>query len=84
MTANGSFQLSYWAASTRNTKTTASKKTRVAVLPWLSCMYASSVQSGAIDRGNSWRAISCMSAIASPELVPGAGLPVIAVLEYML
>ena len=33
MTASGSDQLSYCAASTRNTKTTASGKTNVAVLP---------------------------------------------------
>src|SRR5207244_22569 len=33
MTANGSDQLSYWAASTRNTSTTAKRKTNMAVLP---------------------------------------------------
>ena len=47
-------------------------------------MKASSVQSEAIDRGSSWSAISCISAIAWPELVPGAGLPVMAAEEYML
>ena len=47
-------------------------------------MKASSVQSKAIDGGSSLLAISCMSAMACPELVPGAALPVIDVAEYML
>ena len=38
MTASGSDQLSYCAASTRNTITTASAKTYMAVLPALICM----------------------------------------------
>ena len=53
ITASGSFQLSYCAASTRKTKITASAKTPMAVLPAWSCMKASSVQSEAIDRGSS-------------------------------
>ena len=37
ITASGSDQLSYWAASTRNTSTTASMKANMAVLPVCSC-----------------------------------------------
>ena len=37
MTASGSVRLSYWAASTRNTNTTASRKAKMAVLPARSC-----------------------------------------------
>src|SRR5437660_141126 len=84
MTANGSDQLSYCAASTRNTNTTASAKTKVTVLPAWSCRYVSSVQSNAIDRGNSLPAISCIRATPCPELVSGEVLPVTAVAEYML
>ena len=84
ITAKGSDQLSYCAASTRKTRTTASAKTYIAVLPAWSCRYVSSVQSNAIERGNSWSASSRMSVIAWPELVPGAVSPMTAVAEYML
>ena len=53
MTASGSDQLSYWAASTRKTSTTASVKAYIAVLPVWSCSRASSVQSDRIDWGSS-------------------------------
>ena len=42
------------------------------------------VRGNAIDGGNCLPAMSCISAIASPELTPGAVLPVMAVAEYML
>ena len=71
MTASGSRQLSYWAASTRNTKTTARKKKYIAELPAWSCRNARSVHSVAIDRGSSLSAISCIKETAWPEL--GAG-----------
>ncbi len=51
MTASGSDQLSYWAASTRNTSTTASRNTHMAVLPVWSCNSASSVHSVRIVGG---------------------------------
>ena len=51
MTASGSDQLSYCAASTRNTSTTASTNTHMAVLPVWSCSSASSVHSVRIDGG---------------------------------
>ena len=50
ITASGNDQLSYWAASTRNTSTTASMNTSMAVLPVCSCSKASSVHSVCIDR----------------------------------
>ena len=37
ITASGSVQLSYWAASTRNTSTTPTAKTMIAVLPARIC-----------------------------------------------
>ena len=37
MTASGNVRLSYWAASTRKTKTTASRKAKTAVLPARNC-----------------------------------------------
>ena len=45
MTASGSVRLSYWAASTRNTNTTASTKANTAVLPARCCWKASVVHS---------------------------------------
>ena len=50
ITASGNDQLSYWAASTRNTSTTASKNTSIAVLPVCSCSRANSVHSARIDQ----------------------------------
>ncbi len=47
ITASGSDQLSYWAASTRKTRTTARMKANMAVLPVWSCKSASSVHCGA-------------------------------------
>ena len=85
MTASGSDQLSYCAASTRNTSTTASRKTNMAVLPAWSCSRASSVHSVRIDGGNGRRdgRAPCCS-MASPELTPGADVPLIAAAGYML
>ena len=73
ITASGSDQLSYWAASTRNTSTTARTNTSMAVLPVCSCSMASSVHSVAhgVDELLCW-ATCCISAMASPELTPGA------------
>ncbi len=45
ITASGSVRLSYWAASTRNTNTTASAKAKTAVSPARSCWKASVVHS---------------------------------------
>ena len=53
MTARGSDQLSYWAASTRKTSTTARANANIAVLPVWSCSKASSVQTDRIDCGSS-------------------------------
>ena len=84
ITARGSDQLSYWAARTRNTKTTASPKTYIAVLPARFCMRVNSVHSMAIE-GSSCRPTTCsMRWIAWPELVPGAMLPLIVAAGYML
>ena len=84
MTARGSRQLSYWAASTRNTKITARKKKYIAEFPAWSCKKARSVHSVAIDRGSSLSAISCIRETAWPELVPGAASALTAADEYML
>ena len=45
MIASGSDQLSYCAASTRNTSSTHSGKTKIAVLPASCCWYVRSVHS---------------------------------------
>ena len=45
ITASGSDQLSYWAANTRKTSTTAKRNTNIAVLPVWSCKRANSVHS---------------------------------------
>ena len=84
MTASGSDQLSYWAASTRNTRITARRNTYMAVLPVCNCNSASSVQSVDIDGGRSCSAVSCISDRAVPELTPGAAEPLIAAAAYML
>ena len=52
ITANGIDQLSYNAASTRNTKITEKANTIMPVLPDICSKYASSVHSTDIDWGN--------------------------------
>jgi hypothetical protein len=86
MTASGSAQLSYWAASTRNTSATARTNTHMAVLPVWSWRKASSVHSVRIDCGRmsgSW-AVCSRAAIAWPELVPGPASAWTAADGYML
>ena len=78
MTASGSFQLSYWAAKTRNTNTTARMKAYRAVSPAWFWRYVSSVHSNAIARGVAFPAIRSISGTTSPLLVPGATFPVMA------
>ncbi len=84
MMASGSDQLSYWAASTRKTISTHSGRMRIAVLPAWICSRVSSVHSMAMPGGRTFPARSLISSIASPELAPGARLPVISAVGYML
>src|SRR5262245_27244083 len=84
ITANGSDQLSYWAASTRNTSTTANSKTPKAVLPVCNCNNPNSVHSCRIDHSGCSTTISSISSIAWPELTPGPGVNVIGAAGYML
>ena len=84
MTASGSDQLSYWAASTRKTSTTARMKTYKAVLPVWICNSASSVQAVCIDWRSPLSVASCSSRMAAPELTPGAGSALTAAAGYML
>src|SRR5262249_57310659 len=84
ITANGSDQLSYCAANTRNTSTTASRNTHMAVLPVWSCSSASSVHSVRIDSGNSRLDTSSRAAMAWPELVSGPASACTAADSYML
>ena len=86
ITASGSDQLSYWAASTRNTITTAKPKMIIAVLPAISSRYAISVHSNAHRRRAVRRsASSSMMSIASRELDARlAALPLIEAAGYML
>ena len=84
ITASGSDQLSYCAARTRKTRTTARVKANMAVLPVWSCKSASSVHCGRIACGSScWTSFS-MATIAWPELVPGAGFRLIVAEGYRL
>ncbi len=70
MTASGSAQLSYWAASTRKTNTTASTKANIAVEPVWSCKNASSVHWWRIACGRLSRTQSSICSMAWPELTP--------------
>ena len=78
MTASGSDQLSYWAASTRKTSTTASVKAYMAVFPVLQLQEG---QFGplAVHRGGQRRLsrTPCIRSIAWPELQSGPGEPLI-------
>src|SRR5262245_29944316 len=86
MIANGIDQLSYWAESTRNTKSTDSGKMNglkgsfEASISWK----VSSVHSVPIVEGSSDLASESMIWIASPELVPGLVAPLISAEGYML
>jgi hypothetical protein len=71
ITARGSDQLSYCAASTRKTNTTARAKKNIAVLPAWSWRKARSVHSEPIERGSSFLTISCIRATAWQEDVAG-------------
>ena len=84
MTARGSDQLSYCAASTRKTRTTARMKANMAVEPVWSCNSASSVHCGRMACGSSFWTSFSMASIAWPELVPGAGLRLIVADGYRL
>ena len=66
ITASGSVRLSYCAARTRNTNTTASTKANIAVLPALICWKASVVHSVAKPSGRVSAASLSMMAIAWP------------------
>ena len=66
ITASGSVRLSYCAASTRNTNTTASTKANMAVLPALICWNASEVHSVAKPSGSDSAASLSMIAIPCP------------------
>ena len=63
MTASGNSQLSYKAASRRNTKTTASPKARIAVLPASFSCRAISVHSKPKPDGSLVAAICSMAAM---------------------
>ena len=76
MTAKGSVQLSYWAASTRNTRTHGQDEQdhgRVAGAGWRKEI---SVHSYAMACGSSCCASFCMASMASPELTPGGSVAV--------
>ncbi len=85
ITASGSVQLSYWAASTRKTNTTASAKKYMARVAGLKLQVG---QLGPVvshrTRQFLRRRSACIRSTAWPELVPGAASPVIAAAEYML
>ena len=76
ITASGSDQLSYWAASTRKTSTTARMKANMAVLPVWSCKSASSVHCMRMAWGSSCSTSFSMASIAWPELTPGGRVQV--------
>ena len=83
--ASGSDQLSYCAASTRNTSTTASAKTYMAVLPACDLQVRQLGPLGPHRRGSVLSAPSSIRrSIAWPELVPSAASPLIAADGYML
>ncbi len=84
MIERGSDQLSYCAASTRNTSTAPIAKTKGAVFPARICCRVSSVHSNPIDGGSSFRASSSMIPMAWPELTPGAVPPEISADGNML
>ena len=75
ITASGSVRLSYCAASTRNTNTTARMKANIAVLPALICWKASDVHSVAKPGGSVSAATLSMIAIACPCEYPAAAAP---------
>ena len=86
MTASGSAQLSYCAASTRNTNTTASGKIRLfqtflAASTWMKLI---SVHSKFMPCGSVCLASRSISMMPSPELTPGFVLPTMAAAGYML
>src|SRR5258705_73545 len=64
ITASGRGRLSYWAASTRNTNTTASTKAKTAVLLARICCKARAVHSWVKPWGSVSPASCCMGAIA--------------------
>src|SRR3546814_17564932 len=74
--ANGVFQLSYWAARTRNTNSADARKTVsgdvVCVFSWC----ARSVHSYEIPLGSTWSANCSMRPRAPPEERPGAAAPI--------
>ena len=73
MIASGSDQLSYWAASTRKTMTTAKPKTIIAVLPaWSSRIGQLGPLRGHRLEQLAARPAPASIAIASPELTPAA------------
>ena len=81
MTASGSRQLSYLAASTRYTSTVPRPKISRATLPAWTCRKVISVHSN----GTSSSSASCViSWTTVPELTPGAGTPLTAAEVYML
>ncbi|MCY1243708.1 hypothetical protein D9M72_567340 [compost metagenome] len=82
--ASGSTQLSYWAASARNTKTTDSAKMNTAVLPVWRSWKASSVHSKVVPCGRIWAASASILSRAVPVETPGAGLPCTGTDTYML
>ena len=84
ITAKGRLQLSYCAASTKNTNITARPNTIVAVLPDSNWRNESSVHSKAMFRGRFLFAMVAISCADWPELKPLALFPYNAVAGYML
>ncbi len=84
ITARGSDQLSYCAASTRNTSTTASVNAYIAVEPVCCCKSASSVHSDRMACGSLGSTSCSIASIAWPELTPGAGFRLIVADGYRL
>ena len=75
-TASGRFQLSYCAASTRNTNRAAAPNTSRDEVPGCCCWNASSVHSKPMPGGSTSRASSSIRCSAVPVATPGAATPI--------
>ena len=76
ITAAGLVQLSYWAASTRNTRMMASAKITIASEPTCFSWNDMPVHSKPMVAGSFCRASCSIKLRACPELKPGAASPV--------
>ena len=83
-TATGMVQLSYCAARTRYTSSTAPMKAKIAALPSISCRYVNSVHSKVKSRVNSVLARPSIMLTVCPELTPGRDAPLMVAAVLML